>query len=54
MRIKTFCTLPNKKDDFWQVVLLPSIAIFKSVDKYDPYTSVTGEWLFWSFSILIK
>lgn len=54
MKLQTFCTLPSDRDNFWQVVLLPSVAILRSADGYEPYTAITGEWLFWSFSILIK
>jgi len=54
MKVKAFNTLPNSKDQFWQVVLLPTISILKSPDVYDPYTAVNFEWLFWSVTFLIK
>lgn len=54
MKVKTFNTLPSDKDAFWQVVLLPTISILKSVDHYDPYTAVNCEWLFWSVTFLIN
>jgi hypothetical protein len=54
MKIATFNTMPNDKDEFWQVTLLPTISILKSVDRYDPYTAVNCEWLFWSASFLIN
>jgi hypothetical protein len=53
MRIATFNTMPNSKDNFWQLTLLPTAAILKSVDSYDPYTAITLEWLFWSVSFII-
>lgn len=54
MKVKTFNTLPSDKDTFWQVVLLPTISILKSVDRYDQYTAINCEWLFWSVTFLIK
>ena len=53
MKIKTltYNTLPNLKDDFWQIVLIPTISILKSIDRHDDYVSVNLEWLFWSFVI---
>jgi hypothetical protein len=54
IRTQTFNTLPSQKDTFWQVVVLPTISILKSVDGYDPYTAVSCEWLFWSCTFLIS
>jgi hypothetical protein len=54
MKLETFCTLPRDRENFWQVVLLPTIAILRSADGNSPYTAITGEWLFWSCSVLIK
>lgn len=54
MRVTTFNTLPSKRDDFWQVVVLPTVSILKSVDRNDPYTAFSFEWLFWSASFLIN
>lgn len=54
MRVKTFNTLPSKKDSFWQVVILPTVSILKSVDPHDPYVAVNCEWLFWSLTFLIN
>jgi hypothetical protein len=53
MKIATFNTLPSNKDSFWQVVLLPTISVLKSVDRYDNYTAISCEWLFWSCTFLI-
>ena len=52
MKVKTFNTLPSYKDDFWQVVILPTITILRNTD--EPYTAVSCEWLFWSCTFLIK
>jgi len=54
MKVRTFNTLPSKKDHFWQVVLLPTVTILKSVDGFDQYTAVNCEWLFWSVTFLMK
>lgn len=54
MRVKTFNTLPSKKDSFWQVILFPTICVLRSVDPDDQYTAVNCEWLFWSITFLIK
>jgi hypothetical protein len=54
MKVTTFNTLPSDKDDFWQVVIFPTVSVLKSVDRYDPYTAISCEWLFWSVSFLIK
>ena len=56
MRINAFTynTMPNKKDGFWQVVLIPTISVLNGVERRDPYTAVNFEWLFWSFSLIFK
>jgi len=52
--IKPFNTLPNKKDSWWQIVLLPTVSILNSINKKDPYVAVNMEWLFWSFTTIIS
>ena len=56
MRItnKVYNTLPNKKAHWWQVVLIPTIAIMNNVEKHDPYIAINFEWLFWSHTIIIS
>lgn len=54
MIFKTFNTLPNKKDNFWQVILLPTITVLRSVDTHDDYYAVNFEWLFWTLTIIIN
>ena len=54
MKVQTFSTLPTKNGEFWQIVVIPTITILRSPDKYDPYTAVSFEWLFWSCTFLIK
>ena len=54
MNVKTFNTLPNPKDHFWQVVLLPTISVLRSPDVHEAYTAINCEWLFWSVTFLIK
>ena len=47
-------TLPNKKDHWWQIVLFPTISIMNNIQKHNPYVAVNLEWLFWSFTTIIK
>jgi hypothetical protein len=56
MRIsnKVYNTLPNPKSNWWQVVLIPTIAIMNNIEKYDPYVAINIEWLFWSHTIIIN
>jgi hypothetical protein len=54
MTIKTFNTLPDKNEPFWQVIILPNITILRSPDPFDKYTVVNFEWLFWSVSIFFN
>ena len=54
MTVKTFNTLPSDKDGFWQVVVLPTIAILQNKMEEESYTAVSCEWLFWSMTIIIK
>jgi hypothetical protein len=49
---KTFSTFPSKKDDFWQVVVIPTISFL--VSKEESYSVVSFEWLFWSATICFK
>ena len=53
IRSQVFTTYPSKRDSFWQVVILPTVSILRSVDDNDPYVAITIEWLFWSTSFLI-
>lgn len=41
-------TLPGN-GDFWQLVLIPTVSIFRSVELH---TAATAEWLFWSITII--
>lgn len=56
MSIQTsvYNTLPNKKDHWWQIVVLPTISIMNNIQKHDPYVAINLEWLFWSFTTIIK
>ena len=54
MKLLTMSTTPNKRDDYWQIVFIPTVAMFYS--KYENETShmaVNFEWLCWSLTILI-
>jgi hypothetical protein len=52
MRIKllTFNTLPSNETNYWQVVFLPTISVYRS---FDSHTAINAEWLFWSVTLLI-
>lgn len=57
MKIKllTMSTTPNKREDYWQCVFIPTIAMFYS--KYEDnegHMAINFEWLFWSLTILIS
>ena len=56
MNIQTsvYNTLPNTKDHWWQVVLLPTVSIMNNIQKHDPYVAINLEWLFWSFTTIVK
>lgn len=54
MKLRTliYNTFPNKKDNFWQVVLLPTVAVLNS--GVDDYIAVNFEWLFFSLTLLFS
>jgi hypothetical protein len=54
MKIATFNTLPNKKDHFWQFVILPTISVLNNITKEDSYVAFSFEWMFWSTTILFE
>lgn len=56
MRIttKVYNTLPTEKSHWWQVVLLPTVAIMNNIQKFDPYVAINLEWLFWSHTLIIS
>ena len=54
MKVKIFNTLPSKKDHFWQVILIPTVCVLRSVEIRDQYTAINCEWLFWSITFLIN
>lgn len=54
MHLKLFSTVPTRKDDFWQIVLFPTVTILRSSELDGPYTVISGEWLFWSITIVIN
>lgn len=54
LELVTFSTLPNKKDKFWQVVLLPTIGILANEENKDEYMAISFEWLFWTLTIVIS
>lgn len=54
MDFKLFNTLPNKKDDFWQIVLIPTVSVLNNIERRDKYVAINVEWLFWSFTTIIS
>lgn len=54
VNVAGFNTLPSRKDWFWQVVLIPTVCLLKNIEKEDPYTAVTFEWLFWSCTLIFS
>lgn len=52
MNIKLFSTAPNRKDIFWQIVLLPTITILRNREFNESYTVFTAEWLYWGVTII--
>ena len=54
IRLRMFNTLPNKKDPFFQIVLIPTVSILNSISKDDEYIAVNFEWLFWSLTTLYE
>jgi hypothetical protein len=53
LKVTGFNTFPNKKDSFWQVVLIPTVSILNSIDRYDKYVAINLEWCFWSVCFII-
>ena len=57
MKIKllTMSTMPNNRDEYWQLVFLPTVVVFQSsYDKDNPHMAINFEWLFWSLTVLIS
>jgi hypothetical protein len=54
IQIKTYNTLPNSKDHWWQVVLFPTVSIMNNIQKHDPYIAINIEYLFWSFTTILN
>jgi|APGre2960657373_1045057.scaffolds.fasta_scaffold01346_13 hypothetical protein len=50
LRILTYNTLPSKKDKFWQIVIIPTIAVLNN--GINECVAVNFEWLFFSLTIL--
>jgi hypothetical protein len=54
LKLARFNTLPSKNDHFWQIVLLPTIAILNNITTIEDYLAFNFEWLFWSFTIILE
>jgi hypothetical protein len=53
MNVKLFNTAPSPKEQFWQLVVIPTITLLRSPEPGDAYTVVSFEWLFWSLTFII-
>lgn len=50
---KTFNnTAPSQEREFWQIVILPTICIYRC--DVERYTAINLEWLFWSYTSIIR
>jgi len=54
IRAKAFTTLPTKEDEFWQIVVIPTISVLNSINRDDRYIAVSFEWIFWSFTFIFS
>lgn len=54
LTFKVYNTLPNNKDTWWQIVLLPTISVMNNIERHDPYVAINLEWLFWSVTTIIS
>jgi hypothetical protein len=53
MNVKLFNTAPSPKEQFWQLVVIPTMTLLRSPEPSDAYTVVSFEWLFWSLTFII-
>jgi hypothetical protein len=50
LKLLTLNTLPSNKSNYWQIVFLPTISMYRS---YGSHYTINAEWLFWSVTLLI-
>jgi hypothetical protein len=50
VKLLTLNTFPSNKTNYWQIVLLPTISLYRS---FDSHSAINAEWLFWSVTLLI-
>jgi len=50
VKLLTLNTFPSNKTNYWQIVLLPTISLYRS---FDSHSAINTEWLFWSVTLLI-
>jgi hypothetical protein len=53
LKLLTLSTHPRKKTNYWQVILTPTVSVFRSSDSDDNHIAVNFEWLFWIATVLI-
>ena len=51
LEILSMSTHPKKDTNYWQVVLFPTVSIYKTVED-EGHIAVNLEWLFWNITIL--
>ena len=54
LSLSVFNTLPKNQEDFWKIVVFPTVSILRRTTEGDEYTAINAEWLFWSMTILIE
>ena len=54
MKLLFSSNAPKKSNDYWQIVFIPTVALYKqAVNLSDWHIAINFEWLFWSMTILI-
>ena len=54
LELVKFNSFPNKKEKFWQIVLIPTITILANEENKDEYIAINFEWLFWTLTLIIS
>lgn len=53
VKLTSFSTFPFKRREYWQIVFLPTFSLYRSGVTGDGHWAITGEFLFWSVTLLI-
>ena len=54
MNVKLFSTAPYPNDEFWQIVIVPTVTVLRHNYPKEAYTVCSVEWLFWSLTFIIN